>query len=270
MKRFVIVLFALLVGVSAFADTLRLTDGTVVKGTIVSQDATKVVIDSDLGRMEIPRYKVANMDFGNSATPAAAAPAAPAATPNIIINQNVSQNASGGGGNGDNGAISEKERKQAVIKIEQMVRSKAFLNKKKQKVMADTAALLPYEYRALLLDKHKIHGSFGYGLLNLIPSLGSFMQGDIAGGIITWVVIGGGTAIAMVGNNQGALGITGSVIQTAGYVWNLFRPGGYEKYYNKSLREGLATYYSQLPSLDMPLMASEDSVIQVPVVSFEF
>ncbi len=80
MKKFWIVLIALFVSVSTFTDTLHLTDGTVVKGTIVSQDAQKVIIDSDLGRMEVPCYKVASMDFGNSVTPAAAA------TPNIVIN----------------------------------------------------------------------------------------------------------------------------------------------------------------------------------------
>ena len=275
MKKVWIVLISLFVSMSAFADTLRLTDGTVVKGSIVSQDSQKVVIDSDLGRMEIPRYKVASMDFGNSATPAAApaTTAAPAAaTPNIIINQNVSQNASAGGGEGG-GATSEAARKQAVVKLERMVRSKDFLNKKKAKAMSEQAALLPYEYRALLLDKHKASGSFGYGWINFfLPGIGSILQGDIPGVLITYGGIISGYLILATGVQGGSsdLAFVGAFTVMGFEIWNWFRPGMYESDYNKHLREGLAVYYSQLPSLEMPLFTSEDAGIQVPIVSFKF
>jgi putative salt-induced outer membrane protein YdiY len=67
---------ALFVGAAALADSITLTGGDVLRGTIVSESDASVTLDhAALGRIEVARSRIASIEK----SPAAAAPAAPAA-----------------------------------------------------------------------------------------------------------------------------------------------------------------------------------------------
>jgi putative salt-induced outer membrane protein YdiY len=67
---------ALFVGAAALADSITLTGGDVLRGTIVAESDASVTIDhAALGRIEVARSQIASIEK----SPAAAAPAAPAA-----------------------------------------------------------------------------------------------------------------------------------------------------------------------------------------------
>lgn len=73
---------ALFAGAAARADSITLTGGDVLRGTIVSETDASVTIDhAALGRIEVARSQIATVER----TPAAAAPAAPAPAKPVAV-----------------------------------------------------------------------------------------------------------------------------------------------------------------------------------------
>jgi hypothetical protein len=90
-----------LIGLPAFADTLKLKDGRTIQGQILGADDEMITIDAGGIKMEIPKANVESVTMGEgggqAAAPAASAPAAPqpvvvpAGTPmKIKLGQSVS------------------------------------------------------------------------------------------------------------------------------------------------------------------------------------
>lgn len=77
------VLFGLVVGTAAWADTLELSNGDVLQGRIVSLDEKRITFQSDiLGTLQLDRARVTAVRFGDAAgTPAAQPKAGPGGRP---------------------------------------------------------------------------------------------------------------------------------------------------------------------------------------------
>ncbi|QDU97321.1 hypothetical protein [Lignipirellula cremea] len=78
-RALVVGLAGCLLAAPALADTLRLANGDSVTGKVLSIDAEQVQLESDvLGKLTIPRAKIASIHFGDAPPAAAPAQAAPA------------------------------------------------------------------------------------------------------------------------------------------------------------------------------------------------
>lgn len=78
MKRRIFLVSALLcMAVMAFCETVYLKDGSVLKGSIVAQDAAALTLRTDSGDLSIDKSKVDHIDYGTAAKnqPAPSAPA---------------------------------------------------------------------------------------------------------------------------------------------------------------------------------------------------
>src|SRR5215469_14784891 len=77
------VLFIFAVAPLLRADVLEMQNGDRYSGKVLSMSANIIVLNSEvLGRINVPRSKVASMTFGTNSTPASVTTGATAATPN--------------------------------------------------------------------------------------------------------------------------------------------------------------------------------------------
>ncbi len=66
-KYLLIATLCLCIGVPLLAETITLKDGTIINGTVLSQDATSMKVQSSFGVLTIEKFNILNVNFSNNA-----------------------------------------------------------------------------------------------------------------------------------------------------------------------------------------------------------
>lgn len=75
-----------LINTFVYSEIIKLTDGSILNGTITSTDADKIVVKTDIGKITIPKYKIASINYHEDSSNKEKDKT------NITIQQNVNQN----------------------------------------------------------------------------------------------------------------------------------------------------------------------------------
>ncbi len=124
-------------------------------------------------------------------------------------------------------------------------------------VIQERSRHLSLDDRSLLYEKYKKETTVPV-LINAVTviGIGSYVQGDLHGGLITTATTVGGTLLATIGmtkqlshmfspetNTEGdALFGAGSLLLVGGYLFSLVRPMMYSSHYNGSLKKALHSH----------------------------
>jgi hypothetical protein len=236
----------------AFSTTVVLKDGTVLNGTIVEASDDSIVIETSLGPIEVPQDRIQEiLADGKSRTEAELEPTSDNVTPNIVIQTQAQDN--------DDldreTAEREKEIEEKKIKLYFMLHDKQFRDKMGIYEMQRVAGDIAFSDRlAMYAAFERRDQGMGAGLNFLIPSLGSWMQGDVFGALLQngLTLVGGGLILwhqtydydnsTFYSEEKGQSDMmlyAGVTVLVANWVFGIIRPFTYVKKWNKQIATSL-------------------------------
>jgi hypothetical protein len=192
-KVFAVILLFTFVSVIGFSETVFLRDGTTLTGMIVSSDAGSVVVETDIGKIEIPRYRIDRIDYATTGQVEAvgASQEQPPGVETVqtdVVDQN-STALSPAGGAPDAPSRGELELRKEQLEL--MLLEKKFLRESGIRQMQNLASPLPLSERLLMYSAHRRSDQgIGAGLNFFVPSLGSWVQGDVGGAVFQDILLG--------------------------------------------------------------------------------
>ncbi len=147
-------------------------------------------------------------------------------------------------------SVQEIDLEEILIATTRLVNNKAYRKKDQIPVIQEYSEQLSFEYRYLLYEKNEMKGSLLYAGLNTVYGLGSWLQGDITGGLVVTGLMGVGMVASIAGALQEAgrdpdsdstnlLLIGGLCSVLAGTVTGWIIPFFFESNNNKNLKKAL-------------------------------
>ena len=241
-----VVLF-LFVAVLSFSATIYLKDGTVLNGIVIEADEEHVVIDTTVGLIEVPRYKIDNILYDGEQS---------SADYGDIIPGDISKTQD------DRSEQLASQLEQRYREIEEnkirlyfMLHEKAFLDKMGIYELQRLAGQIPYSERLAMYSTYERRDNgLGAGLNFFIPSLGSWVQGDITGALIQdgLLILGVGLLVlndnfdyensTFYNNENGQSDMmyyTGIAVLAGNWIFGLIRPFTFTRKWNKKLASSL-------------------------------
>jgi hypothetical protein len=235
----ILLLLFLLSSLTAFGETVFIKEETVLHGTILQMDNEKIIIESDVGIIEVPRYKIEKLEYEGIKKDLA---------DDVGQKEIIEQ-----GGSGEAGMTAEdistadqkRTREDRRVKLNIMLLNKQFLETEGMYRMQVLASSIPLSDRLTMYAAHKRKDQgIATGLNLFIPSLGSWVQGDIGGALAQDFMIGLGIGLILLHEDDtgsefmnlpddyedsDALFYTGVGILAFEYLFGLIRPSNYVK-----------------------------------------
>ncbi len=233
----------------SFSATIYLKDGSVLNGTIIETTDELIVIDTTVGLIEVPRYKIQDILYDGDGEPLD--DTSGTVSKNIIIQPQSEESER---------LFSEmeqryKEIEEKKIRLYFMLHEKEFRDKVGIYEVQRLAGELPYSERlALFAAFERRDQGLGTGLNFFIPSLGSWMQGDIAGALIQdGLLLVGAGLLYWNGNfdyensnfynklngQSNMMMYAGITVLAADWIFGLIRPLTYVRKWNMKLAASL-------------------------------
>ncbi len=244
-------------------ESVYMKDGSIIKGTIVSQTENEVIVESSLGRMRLPKNQLLRIEYGTQTT-----------SYNDIQDQT-----------NPNHSIK-------IQQIENLIENGKFRSKSQIKQIQKISTQLPGDYNQLLYKNYEKKNPLLYATLNLIPGLGSLVQGDYWGTVLIGLGFLGTYYIyenlvysyttqpyydSFYGYtsytynysiNQNwqyiALGLFTSTV-----IYSLVRPFIYRNRYNEQLHKALFSDFS-VSRGDSHQIYKVNEILRIPVLSYSF
>jgi len=242
-KTAVGVLLFLFVAALSFSATIYLKDGTVLNGIVVEATEELIVIDTTIGLIEVPRYKIDNILYdGDQSTTGSA----------NITGDDLNKPFE------DNGEQLFSQLEQRYREIEEnkirlyfMLHEEAFLDKMGIYEVQRLAGEIPYSERLAMYSAYERRDQgMGAGLNFIIPSLGSWMQGDYAGALFQDGLLILGIGLLYLNDNfdyesstfyneetgqSNMMKYAGITVLAGNWIFGIIRPFTYAKKWNKKL-----------------------------------
>jgi len=233
----------------SFSATIYLKDGSVLNGTIIETTDELIVIDTTVGLIEVPRYKIQDILYDGDGEPLDNTSGT--VSKNIIIQPRTDESER---------LFSEmeqryKEIEEKKIRLYFMLHEKEFRDKVGIYEVQRLAGELPYSERlALYAAFERRDQGLGTGLNFFIPSLGSWVQGDIAGALIQdGLLLAGAGLLYWNGNfdyensnfynklngQSNMIMYAGITVLAADWIFGLIRPLTYARKWNMKLAASL-------------------------------
>jgi hypothetical protein len=240
-------LLFLLVATFSFSATIYLKDGTVLNGIIVEATEEQIVIDTTVGLIEVPRYKIEDILYEGEQPE----PNSGNISKNIIIQPQADEGEQ---------LFSEmeqryKEIEEKKIRLYFMLHEEEFLDKMGIYEVQRLAGEIPYSERLAMYSAYERRDQgLGVGLNFFAPSLGSWMQGDITGALIQDGLLLVGVGLLYWNNNfdyensnfynaengqTDMMMYAGITVLAGNWVFGLIRPFTYVRKWNKKLAASL-------------------------------
>ncbi len=160
MRRLAFFMLMICMGVvTGHAELIRLKDGSVINGRVIEQKDNVIVIESSLGRMTIQKYQLLSIDYEGGQS-GFQNPQSPQGLP--------SQN-------------NNTDRSATIYRLEKMIEQGKVRKWTHQNELKKLAAQLPSDYNQLIYKRFEKKNALFYSVLNIVPTLGSLMQGDYWG-----------------------------------------------------------------------------------------
>jgi hypothetical protein len=241
------ILLFIFISTVAFSATIYLKDGTVLNGIVVEANDEIVVIDTTVGLIEVPRYKIENILYEGDLSTADYQSAAPVDTGNTR-------------NGGDERLYSQLEQRyreieEKKIRLYFLLHEKAFLDKMGIYEVQRLAGEIPYSERLAMYSAYERRDQgIGAGLNFIIPSLGSWVQGDVKGALIQDGLFLLGLGLIYFNENHDYEGSTfynnengqsdmmkyaGITVLAGNWIFGLIRPFTYTRKMNKKLAYSL-------------------------------
>ena len=247
LKTALVVLLFLFVATLSFSATIYLKDGTVLNGIIIEATEERIVIDTSVGLIKVPRYKIDN----------------------ILYDGEQSTTGSGNIAGDDNSKPQEDRSEQLLSQLEQryreieenkirlyfMLHEETFRDKMGIYEVQRLAGEIPYSERLAMYSAYERRDQgLGAGLNFIIPSLGSWMQGDISGALIQDGLLIVGLGLIYLNDNydyesstfyndengqSDMMKYAGIGVLAGNWIFGLIRPFTYVKKWNKKLAASL-------------------------------
>jgi len=296
LKRYMKIVFLalgfLLIAVSAFSATIVLKDGTVLNGIIVDATDESVVIDTTIGLVEVPQYKIQDIiQDGESGAEKSLETTSGTVSRSIVIRPQ---------GNGAEELIAEMNERDKQIEEKKtrlyfMLYDKEFREKMGIYEMQRIAGDIPYSDRlAMYMAFKRKDQMLGTGFNFFVPSLGSWLQGDVTGALIQdgLLLLGAGLLYwngnfdyennTFYNNENGQSDMmlyAGATILIADWIFGIIRPFTFVKKWNKQIAYSLRISATALDKGYDPgpydtyggySSRGGDTQIQVNLLSFEY
>ncbi len=137
----------------------------------------------------------------------------------------------------------------AAMQMQALIHAKAHLRRSGQKQMMSLADELSVSERLMLYSTNRKYNAAMILLLNLVPSLGSWMQGDGSGAVVELSLFSvgllgmstGETYDWYYGTGHNALYYAGALTVGFYFVYSCVRPFNYQRTWNARLARGLKT-----------------------------
>ena len=242
---FKIVLFILLfffIASLSFSATIYLKDGTVLNGVVVEVSDERIVIDTTVGLIEVPRYKIDSILYDGDQ---------PTADSENILNPQE---------DGSEQLFAQleqryKEIEEKKIRLYFLLHEKAFRDKMGIYEVQRIAGEIPYSERLAMYSAYERRDQgLGAGLNFIIPSLGSWVQGDIAGALFQDGMLILGLGLIYFNNNydydnssfynddngqSDMMKYVGIGVLAGNWIFGIIRPFTFTKKWNKQLASSL-------------------------------
>jgi hypothetical protein len=249
LKLFLYTLAFIFIATLSFSATIYLKDGTVLNGIIIETSDERIVIDTTVGLIEVPRYKIQDILYEGDGEHLEN-------TSGIVSKNTITQHQADEG----EGLFSEmeqryKEIEEKKIRLYFMLHEKEFRDKMGIYEIQRLAGEIPYSER---LDMYaafeKRDQGLGAGLNFFIPSLGSWIQGDFVGALIQdGLLLVGAGLLYWNGNfdyensnfynkengQSNMILYAGITVLAADWIFGIVRPFIYVRKWNKKLAASL-------------------------------
>jgi hypothetical protein len=240
-------LLFILISTIAFSATIYLKDGTVLNGIVVEAGEDRVVIDTTLGLIEVPRYKIENILYDGE-------------QPAADYGRKETDISNPSGLNNNKQLLAQLEQRYQEIEGKKirlyfLLHQKAFLDKMGIYEVQHLAGEIPYSERLAMYSSYERRDQgLGAGLNFFIPSLGSWVQGDVRGALIQDGLFLLGAGLIYFNNNYDYEGSTfyneengqsdmlkyaGFTILAGNWIFGLIRPFTFTNKHNKALAYSL-------------------------------
>lgn len=153
----------------------------------------------------------------------------------------------------DTAAGGEKFDAAVILELQGLIRNQAFQYELGRSEMLTLSKSLPQEDRLALYTDYKKSGAFGCMLLNIIPSVGSWVQGDIVGGTTELSLLAAVVAAGFLTRVQLQVSIPLAVLvaDVAGFIF----PYMHEGTWNRNLSQALYIPLAQGEGIGAPMTA---------------
>jgi hypothetical protein len=289
MKLLLVSVFLLCTSLPGFSALIVLEDGTVLNGTIVETTDENVIIDTSLGLLEVPQSKI--QQILGEGTPQGGKnlePTGGSVSRSIIIQPRNDET--------ERIVAQMKEEERAVeekkTKLYFMLHEKSFRDRMGIYEMQRLAGEIPYSDRlSMYADFERRDQGIGIGLNLLVPSLGSWVQGDVGGAIIQdgLLLLGAGLLYwngsydydnrNFYNNENGQSNMmmyAGITLLVADWIFGIIRPFTYVKKWNKRIASSLRISGTRFESgynpgpYDPYSERAADSQIDLELLSVEY
>jgi hypothetical protein len=245
-------IFLLCISLPGFSAMIVLEDGTVLNGTIVETTDENVIIDTSVGLLEVPQSKIQQiLGEGTPQGRQNLEPSSDNVSRSIIIQpRNDKTERILAEMREEDRAVEEKK-----IRLYFMLHEKAFRDRMGLYEMQSMAGDIPYSDRlAMYADFERRDQGVGLGFNLFVPSLGSWLQGDVGGALIQdgLLLLGAGLLYwngnydyesnSFYNNENGQSNMmmyAGISILAADWVFGIIRPFTYVKKWNRQIASSL-------------------------------
>lgn len=253
--------------------TVQLKDGTTLKGSIVSQDADVIMLKTDLGNIEVPKTKIDKVSFVEETGTAAKDSAALAreVKEKLAAEKQKAESSKTASSASSSVAVVAGSLDEVRASLENLALNQAFRNQVGKTAMIQASGKLPVDLRYSIYTRNQRGDAVLFLFLNLIPSLGSWIQGDVAGGfIIDLSLVGVGVCQQFAKmSGDGRLVVASGVFAALYLLSSIYSPFGYEGDWNNQLKQSLMLTSAQSGAPAYALK-SEGWFVSVPVFSARF
>ncbi len=237
-KQIIVLSFLIAAAVPLHAGIVFLRDGNIVEGNIVSSDTQKVVIDTAVGRVVIRMSLVKEMV-----------------------------------GDAEDFEAMNQER---ISNVTTLMRSTHWWKDESLEQLRSYSQAIPRSYRTMLFEENRKRNAILYSAMNVVPSLGSWIQGDYRGAIATLSFVGIGAGLIVIGSSSTtmndtvsiALITTGVVVAGITYINNFGRPFRYTRVWNDEVKKVFEM--TLLPVNQNAYYATSGTLIHVDLISVSF
>ena len=151
-------------------------------------------------------------------------------------------------------AVGEQKFDAAVVlELQGLIRNQAFQYELGRSEMLALSRSLPQDDRLTLYSDYRKSGAFGWMLLNIIPSVGSWVQGDVVGATTELSLLAAGVAIGFLTRIQLQVSIPIAILvaDAAGFIF----PYIHENTWNRNLSQALWIPVAQGEGIGAPMTA---------------
>jgi hypothetical protein len=271
--------------VTANAEVLYLKNGTQLEGSVIGGDSREIVVETSMGTIQVPRYNIERIVYAEAPVPETLKEQAPELVEEThaepVEEEQVSlpeETEVEEPVPAEETAEAEEEEPEEGLygtTLQLMVLKKSFLHPDNRTAMQEMAQTVPLEERLnLYAAGERNDKAMAAGLNFLVPSLGSWIQGDVGGALAQDVFLSAGLLLVVnpydwkAGDDDLAYTGIGVGLLAFQYLYGLIRPAAYVASYNDkladslALEDGILNRYRRGPNqdLDTAVKASDDSI----------